>query len=259
VALEELAGEREVGLGAPRSHVVENDRHPVAGRLAEAHVAGDDGVVRLLLEEAAHLARHLLPEVGAVVDHGEQDALDVEARVEGAAHAAHRGDQLGKPLEGEVLAVQRDEDRVGGDQRVEREEAERGGAVDEDVVELVGDRVQEAAEALLAGEEADHLDLGAGEVAVGGDDREPLDGGLQDEGRDVAVDLGGGEGGIDGAVGGDLVADADAAGHVGLGVHVDEEDLAVGEGKRGRQVDGGGGFAHAALLVGDSDDPSHRR
>ena len=41
------------------------------------------------------------------------------------AHAAQRGDEIGEPLEREVLAVERNQHGVGGDERVEREQTER--------------------------------------------------------------------------------------------------------------------------------------
>ena len=47
---------------------------------------------------------------------------------------------------------------------------------------------------------------------------------------------------------------ADAAGQVALGIDVDEQHALLGERQRRRQVDGGGGLADAALLVGDGDD-----
>ena len=50
------------------------------------------------------------------------------------AHAPHRADEIGKPFEREVLAVQRNQHGVGGDERVQREQAERGRTVDEDVI-----------------------------------------------------------------------------------------------------------------------------
>ena len=171
VAREHFAREREVRLGAARLHVVENHRHAVARRFAEAHVARDDGVEHLLLEELAHVARDLLPQVRPLVVHRQQHALDVEGRVEHGAHAPERADEIGEALEREVLAVQRNQHRVGGDERVEREQAERRRAVDEDVVEAVAERRDDAAQARFAREHRDQFDLGAGEVAVGGDRR----------------------------------------------------------------------------------------
>ena len=48
--------------------------------------------------------------------------------------------------------------------------------------------------------------------------------------------------------------EADAAGQVGLRVHVDEQDALPGEGEGGREVDGGCGFPDAAFLIGDRED-----
>ena len=97
------------------------------------------------------------------------------------------------------------------------------------------------------------LDFGAGEIAVGRDQAHQLDGRGQDEGRRI-LDVAG-QRVVDGAGGGGLALETDPAGQVRLRVHVDEEDaLLVGDGERGRQVDGGGGFTDATLLVGDGED-----
>ena len=44
---------------------------------------------------------------------------------------------------------------------------------------------------------------------------------------------------------------AEAGGGVGLGIAVDQEDLEAFKSQAGGEVDGGGGFAHTALLVHD--------
>ena len=44
---------------------------------------------------------------------------------------------------------------------------------------------------------------------------------------------------------------AQAAGGVGLGIEVDQEDPLTGFGRSGSQMDGGGGFAHPPLLIYD--------
>ena len=104
----------------------------------------------LLLEEPAHVVRHLLAQVRPLVEHRQQHALDVERRVERGAHAAHRADEIGEALEREVLAVQRNQHGVGGDEGVERQEAERRRAVDEDPVVAARAAARAAAQALLA-------------------------------------------------------------------------------------------------------------
>ena len=115
--------------------------------------------------------RDLLPEVRALVEHRQQHALDVERRIERGADAAHRADEIGEPFEREVFAVQRNQHGVGGDQRVERQQAERRRAVDEDVVVVVAHAAEQRAEALFALRQRDHLDLGAGQVAIGRNQR----------------------------------------------------------------------------------------
>ena len=132
-----LRGEREVRFGAAGARVVGHGGQAVAGRFGEAHVARDHRAVDLVLEELAHVARHLLAEVRALVVHRQQHAFDVERRVERRAHAPHRRDEIGEAFEREVLAVQRNQDAIGGDERVQRQQAERRRRVDDDEVEFV--------------------------------------------------------------------------------------------------------------------------
>ena len=68
---------------------------------------------------------------------------------------------------------------------------------------------------------------------------------------------GGGERLVDRAALGRLSALPDAAGEVALGVDIDKKDAAAGKRQRRGQVDGGRGFADAALLIGDGDDAGH--
>jgi hypothetical protein len=61
---------------------------------------------------------------------------------------------------------------------------------------------------------------------------------------------------IDGAL--ELVPlEPEPAAGIPLGVHVDEEHLALGRGEARGEVDGGGRLADAALLIGDADDSTH--
>ena len=96
----------------------------MARGFAKPHVARDHRPKDFVLEELTHVGCDLLAEIRPFVEHREQHALDVELGVEGGADAAKRADEIGEPLEREVLAVQRNEDRVGGDERVERQQAD---------------------------------------------------------------------------------------------------------------------------------------
>ena len=64
------------------------------------------------------------------------------AGLSAGADAAQRGDEIGKPFEREVFAVQRDQHGVGRDQRVEREQPERRRRVDDDESEARAQRFE---------------------------------------------------------------------------------------------------------------------
>ena len=225
----------------------------MAGRFAEPDVARDDGLEDLLLKELPHVTRDLLAKVRAFVVHREQHAVDIECGIQRAAHAFERGHQIGQTFEREVLAVQWDEDGVGGDQRVEGQQAEARRAVDEDAVEAVAQRLEETAQSELAFGQADQLDLGAGELTVGRDHEEVIERGRQND--RVGVDrLGARQCLVDRPTRTVLSPQTDTAGHVRLRVHVDQQHPLLGQGQGRGEVDGGRGFAHAALLVCDGDD-----
>jgi hypothetical protein len=119
---------------------------------------------------ASHLVGHLGRQPGACIVHGEDDAEDVEARVEDAADQAERVAELREPLEGVVLALDRDQHGVGGREAVHRQQPERGGAVEDHEIVLTGSRSESRPQAGLARQLPDQLDFGAGQVNSGGDD-----------------------------------------------------------------------------------------
>ena len=86
------------------------------------------------------LVRDLVREVVRRV-HGEDDPVHLEARVRAGAHELDRLQHVGEPLERVVLALERDDDALRRDEPVQREEPERGRAVDDDVLVLARDRV----------------------------------------------------------------------------------------------------------------------
>jgi hypothetical protein len=249
---DELVREGDVGLGAARSRVIEDHGHAVAWRLAEPNVARNDGAVDLITKELADVGAHLLAQVRAVVVHRQQHAFDGERGIERRAHAVDRREQLGDPFEREVLAVERDEDGVGGDERVQREQAQRRGCVDEDEIEARPEGIEQPTEPVFAFGHRDELDLGAGEVPVGGDNREMVDARREDGA--CRIGAGRGEHVVDGAVGRGPTFESQSTRQVRLRIHVDEENSLVGQGQRRGEVDGGCGFGDATLLIGDSHD-----
>lgn len=101
---------------------------------------------------------------------------------------------------------------------------------------------------------AGQLDLDAAEVHFAGDEMEAVEGGGEDffEQRAFAEEraVGAGTGGF---------LDADAAGGVGLRVHIDEEDALPEGGEARRKVHGRGGFPPRLLIGNRHDIARHAR
>src|SRR4029450_10683593 len=104
-----------------------------------------------------------------------------ERRIERLADAIEGRQQVGDAFEREVLAVDRNEDRAGRDERVEGQQAKRRRRVDEDVIELGTQRVDEPPQTSFAFTKRHQLDLGSGQIAVGGDERESFNSRGEDE------------------------------------------------------------------------------
>src|SRR5688500_5908053 len=129
-----FVSEVEVRFGSLRLDVIEQYRFPETGRFRQAHAPRHRGAEDLLLEVLTDLARDLLREVHALVHHRQQDTGDVEAGIERTLDAAQRGDELRDAFEREVLALEGYQHRVGGGERVDREQPQAWRAVDEYVV-----------------------------------------------------------------------------------------------------------------------------
>ena len=98
------------------------------------------------------------------------------------ADAPQRRDEIGEPFEREVLAVQRNQHRVGGDERVQREQAERRRTVDEDEIEVVAQRREERARAAARARGSATSSISAPvKFRSAGMSEEAVDGGWEDE------------------------------------------------------------------------------
>ena len=95
--------------------------------------------------------------------------------IEVLTHELDRRQQLAEAFERVVLALERDEDAVGGRQGIDREQAERGRAVQQD--EVVGslDGLQDPLELAFAPGDGDELHLRTGEAPARRQEREPFD------------------------------------------------------------------------------------
>ena len=221
------------------------------GGLGEADGAPHDGVEDLVAEDLQHTGEHLAGVHGAAVEHGGQHAEDAQLGVEPVDDLVDRVGQQGDAAQREVLALQRDDDAVGGGERVDGEQPEGGRAVDEDEVVALAQRVEDALEGLLAGDLADELHLGGRQVDVGRHEVHAGHIGRQDDVVDVV--LGAQQQVVDAPLEGVRVH-SEAEGGRSLGVEVHEEHPASELGQGGAEVDRRRGLADAALLVAQGDD-----
>src|SRR5207249_7287549 len=102
-----------------------------------------------------------------------QDAFQLQVEVEPLAHLVDGVQQQRHAAQAEELALQRDQYPVRAGQRVDREQPEGRLAVDQHEVVLVADRPQQPSQRHLPRDLGDQLDLGRGQVDVGGDQVQP--------------------------------------------------------------------------------------
>src|SRR5262249_45903018 len=89
--------------------------------------------------------------------------------------------QVGEAFQRKILAVQRNKHRIGGDQRVQRQEAQRRRTINKDVVIFVVDRIEKNSQAFLTAFEGHQLDLSASQVSIGWNEVQPIDLSRQNE------------------------------------------------------------------------------
>ena len=85
----------------------------------------------------------LVGQAQTCVIHCQQESFDFKTWIEFGLDDADGVDELGDAFESEIFGLHGDDDGVGGSQGVDRNQAERRGAVDQNVVILRGNRLQQ--------------------------------------------------------------------------------------------------------------------
>src|SRR3954452_20054734 len=251
-AIEHLLRQVTVHRGGLAARVVLEDRLPLHRRLRVTHRLADlrveHEVAEVLLQDLDRLARVEEPPV----EHRREDALDTDVRVEVLADHRERVLELDEPAQREVLALDGDDHAVCGDERVDRQQAERRRRVDEDPVVALPHGQDRLLERPLPPDHGGEGELGTGEVDRGDGDVELVRPHNLRDRQPVAEDV------EHRAV--DLVG-VPALRHrqVPLRVEVDQEHAHALLGERPPEVEGGRRLRDSTLLVGKGDYPSHRR
>ena len=237
-----------IRLGGRARRVVLQHRAALDGRFGVPHGLADprlvDELAEVLLEDLDRLARVQCP---AVVHRGD-DPLDADPRVQVLTHHRQRVLELDEPAQREVLALDGNDHARGGDERVDRQQAERRRCVDQDEVVLVAHLDERLFERALTSHHRGERELGAGQVDRG------------DGQVDLAV--------LDHVRDRDLVDEhvehrpldrvrvhALAHGQVALRVEVDQQDAMAHLHERDTEVQRRRRLRDAALLVRERDHP----
>src|SRR5580765_734281 len=249
-AIEHLLRELAVRLGGGPSRIVFQDGGPLDRGLRVANGLADPGledeIAEVLLEDLQRLARVQR----AAVVHGRKDSLDPDVRVQVLANHAQRVLQLHEPAQGEVLALHGDDHAGRGDERVDRQQSERGRRVDDDEVVGRQHRRQRLLEGALPADHARQRELGAGEVdrrdsevdlAVVEDllEREPVDEHVVHRALDR------------------VRVQALAHRQVALRIEIERKHLVPRLGERDGEIQRRRRLRYATFLVGERDDPGH--
>ena len=200
------------------------------------------------------LGRHLVRQVVTRIEHGAQQTFDFEIRVDGAANLFDGLHQRGQSLKRVVLALHRHHDGVRGHQGVQGEHVERGGAIDQNHVEVVADGLQGVAQLeLTPGHHGQQPHLGGGQLLIGRHQHEPAVFHRHHGLHRRAIP----EQHI--ATGANLSILVDSASHGGIAlrIQIDQQEAPFGSRQRGRQIHGGGCLTDASFLICDRNDPIH--
>ena len=144
--------------------------------------------------------------------------------IDGLLDPVDRVEQLRKALKCVVLALDRDEDRVSGGEHVDGEQAERGWAVDEDVVVAIANGCEGVPHGELTILAIDQLDLRAGEVWSGGSDVQM---GELDRAKDYFVEWALADEGVVDRSGELFAFESDAARRISLRIAIDRAAFAA--------------------------------
>ncbi len=159
----------------------------MAWSFCQSYVTRDEGLKHLVPEEPLQVIPNLVGEICPLIVHGQKYPFDRQSRIVGATDSHERVEELGNAFQSKILALDGDENGVGSDERVEGEEIEGWGAVEDDIAKLVVNRLKLFREQVFTMVVVDKLNRRSNHVAVGGDEVKALDGGFEDQVMDWLI------------------------------------------------------------------------
>lgn len=231
--------------------IVVNNGLAEARGFSEASAAADHGFKHTFAEVLTDFLDDLLRELCTSVEHGHDYPNQVEPGIDAVIlELAHDAVEHGNSFQSVVLALERNEDSIRSRERIQRQYAQGGWAVDKDDVKFL--RIHEGLKGGIQPVQmifsTGEFKISAAKIHLAGDNFEAFKSsrlnlvGEQSFAHQHAVGAG--------AFG---FFQAQTAGRVGLGIEVEKQHAAAQSRDAGGEVNGSGGFAHTAFLVGDCD------
>lgn len=117
--------------------------------LAQPYISGNHGREKLTAKKALQILHYLIREVGPLVVHCEERALDFQVRVTHPADLANGFQKLGNSFQREILALNGNQNRVSRDKSVDRKDIQGWGAVDQNEIVAITNRRQNYFQSLI--------------------------------------------------------------------------------------------------------------
>src|SRR6185436_6967195 len=245
--------EVEVAFGALAANVVKHDRLPKTGCFTQADISRYDGLEHFLLEVSLDFLDDLTGQVGPVVIHGQQNALDLQSGVQGDANSLQRSHQLRDTLQRHVLALNGNQNSLRRNQGIESQDSQGGRRVQKDIVVLLDQRFEGVTKPVLSPLQVDKLDFGSSQLPIGGSDHQEGELGLDES---LLQRVASNERPIS-AASTRLGFQAEGSSGASLRIDVDEKDLPLGNCQSCGEIHRSCGFANSTLLVCDCNDAAH--
>src|SRR5262249_44979789 len=128
----------------------------------------DYGVKDLPRKILPRFFRHLMRETVSGIEHGKQNSFERKSRVQGLLNQLESFQEGAQTLKGVIFALQRNQERIGGAERVQSEKPQRRRAIQQNIIEVIPNALQSVAQAPFALRGVDKLDLHAHEIFGGG-------------------------------------------------------------------------------------------
>ena len=104
--------------------IIKDDRQTMAWAFRKLHVALNHCFENQFLEMTLHLIIDLVGKSQSAVIHSQQEALDLEFRIELALDDFNGIEQFADTLQGKILALHRNDHRVGCRQSIDSDQAQ---------------------------------------------------------------------------------------------------------------------------------------